>query len=397
MAKLSIEELDIEHRKVLVRVDFNVPIRDRVVTDDQRIAAALPTIRHALGRDAALILCSHLGRPKGRPTAELSLKPVAACLEKHLGSEVRFAEDCVGTQTGSAAAGLEPGGVLLLENLRFHPGEENPDSEPGFAEELAGLAERYVNDAFGTAHRAHASMVAVARCFERPAAGFLLKRELDYFDRVLSAPEEPFVALLGGAKVSDKIKLIENMLDRVDVLLLGGAMAYTFLAAREVPIGASRVEADSVALARRILDRSATAGVDFELPVDHVCGREFEADTERITTEGPPISEGWMGLDIGPRTVERYAERIGGAGTVIWNGPMGVFEWEPFAQGTMALARACAESRALTIVGGGDSASAARQSGLADRFDHISTGGGASLELLEGKSLPGVTVLCDRA
>jgi phosphoglycerate kinase len=397
MDAVSIDSLELGGKTVLMRVDFNVPIQDGVVQNDKRVVAALPTIRHALDRGAAVVLMSHLGRPKGEPTAELSLLPVAACLERHLGRAVRFVPDCVGAEAESAARALGAGEVLLLENLRFHPGEKKPETEPGFADALARLGDVYVNDAFGTAHRAHASMVAVAERFEARAAGFLMARELDYFGKALRDPARPFVAVLGGAKVGDKIDVISNLLDKVDALLVGGAMAYTFLAAADGPVGASRVERDKLALARTIAAGAGERGVDLLLPVDHVCGRELQADTERMVTPGREIPAEWMGLDIGPRTAEAYGVRIGGAGTVIWNGPMGVFEWEAFAAGTMAVARACAESPAVTIVGGGDSASAAKKSGLSDRFDHISTGGGASLELLEGKQLPGVVTLAPRS
>lgn len=396
MNKLSIRDLDIQGKKVLMRVDFNVPVRDGRVDNDKRIVAALPTIRYALDQGAALILMSHLGRPKGVATAEFSLRPVRDCLAGHLGRPVQFAEDCVGEEVEAAVAALRPGEVLLLENLRFHPGEKKPESEPGFVAALARLGDCYVNDAFGTAHRAHASMVGVAEKFDRRAAGFLMAKELEYFGKALSSPERPFVALLGGAKVSDKILVLDNLLDRIDVLLVGGAMAYTFLRARGVPVGSSRVEEDKLDLAAGIVAKAGQKKVDLLLPVDHVCGREFSAETETLAVDGEEIPAGWMGLDIGPRTVEAFSSRIRQAKTVIWNGPMGVFEWEPFAAGTMALARTLAESGALSIVGGGDSASAAKKSGLADRFSHISTGGGASLELLEGKELPGVAALTER-
>jgi len=396
MDKLSIDDLEVAGRRVLMRVDFNVPIRDGKVDDDQRIVAALPTIRAALDRGASVVLMSHLGRPKGQVKPELSLRPVRDVVARRLGRPVSFVENCVGAEAEAAAQALEPGQVLLLENLRFHPGEEKPDREPGFAEALARLGQVYVNDAFGTAHRAHASMVAVALQFERRAAGYLMAKELDYFGRALGSPERPFLALLGGAKVGDKIELIENLLGRVDGLLIGGAMAYTFLAAGNTPVGSSRVEPDKLDLARRLIERAGQRGIELAVPLDHVCGKDFDEATEARAVESAAIPEGWMGLDIGPKTVRHYTERIGGAGTIVWNGPMGVFEWPRFAEGTMAIARACAESRAVTIVGGGDSASAASRSGLADRFDHISTGGGASLELLEGKTLPGVAALTDR-
>jgi 3-phosphoglycerate kinase len=339
---------------------------------------------------------SHLGRPKGEPDPAFSLKPVQGCLAEHLGIEVKFADDCVGPVAEKAAAALQPGEVLLLENLRFHAGEKKPEAEPGFSDSLAKLGDCYVNDAFGTAHRAHSSMVGVAERFEKRAAGFLMMKELEYFDKALSSPAKPFLALLGGAKVSDKILVLDNLLERIDVMLIGGAMAYTFLRARGIPVGSSRVEEDKLDLAAGILAKAAQKDVDVLLPVDHLCGKEFTEETESLVTEDERIPDGWMGLDLGPRSIAAYAERIGQARTVIWNGPMGVFEWERFSAGTMEMAKACADSSAVTIVGGGDSASAAKKSGLSARFSHISTGGGASLELLEGKVLPGVAALTDR-
>ena len=347
MKKLSIDAVDLAGKRVFIRVDFNVPLQGGKVDNDNRIVAALPTIQFALNADAKVILASHLGRPKGELCPEFSLAPVAECLAARLGRPVGFASDCVGDAVRAKVDSMGEGEVLLLENLRFHPGEEKPHQEPGFAEALASLADLYINDAFGTAHRAHASMVAVAQCFERPAAGFLLAKELEYFGKALAEPRKPFVAVLGGAKVSDKILLIENLLSRVDTLLIGGAMAYTFLAARGVAVGDSRVEEDKVELAARLLEAAQKSGVEMLLPTDHRCGRSFDAATEWCDTPGDSIEPGWMGLDIGPQTTATYVDAVGGAGTVIWNGPMGVFEWEPFSLGTFAVARACAESDAV--------------------------------------------------
>lgn len=393
--KLTIDRIDLAGKRLLLRVDFNVPLVEGKIDNDNRIVAALPTIRHALDAGAAVILMSHLGRPKGSVRPEYSLRPVADCLAEHLGLPVQFADDAIGSATSTMVSRLSAGQVLLLENLRFHPGEEHPDLEPEFTEELAALGECYVNDAFGTAHRAHASMVAVAQHFEVRAAGFLMARELQYFETVLASPERPFLAVLGGAKVSDKIVVLQRLLEKVDGLLIGGAMAYTFLAASGTGVGNSRVEEDKVDTARQILDAANRSGTRVELPQDHVCGHSFDKDAEPMITETAEIPEGWMGLDIGPRTCKVFIEAIAAARTTVWNGPMGVFEWPAFAAGTMQIARAVAESDGISIVGGGDSASAAKKSGLADRFDHISTGGGASLELLEGKTLPGVAVLSD--
>jgi len=396
MNKLTIEDLDLRGARVLMRVDFNVPLRDGQVENDQRIVSALPTIHYALDHGASVVLMSHLGRPKGEIEPEYSLRPVCRRVAELLGREVGFVEDCVGDAAERAACDLGPGDVLLLENLRFHPGEEKPEREPDFAERLARLGTAYVNDAFGTAHRTHASMVAVAERFDRRAAGYLMAKEIDSFDRALASPGHPFVTVLGGAKVADKIPVIENLLDKVDSLVIGGAMAYTFLRARGVSIGASRVEDDRLTLAEELASRARRRGVELLLPVDHVCGRAFDENTETMTTDGVDIPQGWIGLDIGPKTQNVFRSKILDARTLIWNGPMGVFEWDAFAKGSEAIARACAESSALTIVGGGDSVAAVERFGLADGFDHVSTGGGASLALLEGKTLPGIAALSDR-
>jgi phosphoglycerate kinase len=391
----SIEQLDLPGKRVFVRVDFNVPIDKKTgaVKDDSRIRAALPTIRHALGKKAKVILASHLGRPDGKLVPELSLENVGARLSQLLGQDVIFADDCVGDGVRKLASDLREAQVLLLENLRFHPEEEKNDED--FARQLASLAEAYVNDAFGTAHRAHASTVGMVKHVPQRGAGFLLLSELEHLRPLLKGARRPYLAILGGAKVSDKIKVIENLMTRVDALLIGGAMAYTFMSARGIGVGASRVEKDKLDLARRVLDKAKQSRVELVLPVDHVVAREPKGGIEtRIVDD--PIPEGWVGLDIGPKTVAQYEQRIAGAATVFWNGPMGMFETPEYAAGTRAVAQALARATArgaTTVVGGGDSAAAIVEMGLAGEVTHVSTGGGASLEFLEGRELPGVKVL----
>ena len=390
----SVRDLDLAGKRVFVRVDFNVPIKEGRITDDTRIRASLPTLQHVLAqKPAVLLLASHLGRPKGQPRKEYSLAPVARRLEELLGRQVVFAEDCVGETAKQAIAAAGPGGVVLLENLRFHAEEEKND--PGFAAKLGALADVYVNDAFGAAHRAHASTEGIVRHVKAAAAGLLMEAELEHLGAAITTPDRPFVAILGGAKVSDKIEVIENLLGKVDALLIGGAMAYTFFKAQGKPVGKSLVEDDRLDTAREVLSRAgAQPDLRFELPVDHVVAAKLETGqpTETIAADDPAIADR-MGLDIGPRTVERYAEIIRGAKTVIWNGPMGVFEIDAFAKGTMAIAEAVASVKGTTIIGGGDSIAAVTKAGVADRITHISTGGGASLEFLGGQTLPGVAAL----
>jgi phosphoglycerate kinase len=397
MKKLSIDKIDLKNKKVLVRVDFNVPLDDNLnITDDIRITSALPTIRKIINDGGKVILMSHLGRPKGQPSPKYSLKPAAIRLGELLDMDVKFASDCVGQEVKSIVGGMKPGEVLLLENLRFHEGETKND--PEFAKQLAELGDVYVNDAFGAAHRAHASTEGITKYFDVCAAGYLMQKELEYLSKVLSNPEKPFTAILGGAKISGKIEVIENLLPKVDVLIIGGGMAYTFLKAKGYEIGKSIVEEEKIELAKSILEKTSGQKVKFLLPLDVVIADEFSNDSNSEVVEVNEIPNDKMGLDIGPLSADEFTNEIVASKTVIWNGPMGVFEFDNFAKGTLAVASALAEATengATTVVGGGDSAAAIKKAGLEDRVSHVSTGGGASLEFLEGKTLPGVAALTD--
>ncbi len=392
--KKTVEDIDVAGKKVLVRCDFNVPFDgEGNISDPKRIDEALKTIKYLIDHKAKVILCSHLGRPKGEFNLKYSLAPVAAYLSKALGFEVKMAKDVVGESAQSIAASLQDGEVELIENVRFHKEEEKND--PEFAKQLASLAEIYVNDAFGTAHRAHASTAGVAD-YLPAVGGYLIQKEITVMGGALEDPKRPFVAILGGAKVSDKIGVITNLLDKVDTLIIGGGMAYTFMKALGYSTGTSICELDKVELAKDIMTKAKDKGVNFLIPEDTVVGTEYKPDTEYKTVPSDQIEDTWMGLDIGPKTREKFANALVGAGTVVWNGPMGVSEWENFAAGTISVAKAVAESGAISIIGGGDSAAAVEKLGYADRMTHISTGGGASLEFLEGKVLPGIAALNDK-
>ncbi len=391
--KKSVEDIDVKGKKVLVRCDFNVKMEDGVITSDKRIVASLPTIKYLLENGAKVILCSHLGRPKGEFKPEFSLAPVAVRLGELLGLEVKMAKDVVGESAKALAADLKEGEVLLLENVRFHA--EETKNDPEFSKALASLAEIYVNDAFGSAHRAHSSTTGVAD-YLPAVGGFLIRKELEYIGGALENPKRPLVAILGGAKVSDKIGVITNLINKVDTLIVGGGMAYTFFAAKGYTVGTSICETDKIDLAKEMMDLAEAKGVKFLIPIDNEIGKEYDANTEHKTVDSDNIPDGWMGLDIGPKSTALFADAVKDAGTVIWNGPMGVSEWKNFANGTIGVATAIAESGAISIVGGGDSAAAVAKLGFADKMSHISTGGGASLEFLEGKDLPGVVALNDK-
>ena len=395
LRKQTIQDVDLRDKRVIIRADFNVPLDDALqITDDTRIRSTLPTINRAVDEGAKVILCSHLGRPKGKPDPKLSLAPVAKRLQRLLGKEVTFAPDCIGTAVEGLVARMKPGDVLLLENLRFHPGEEKNDE--AFSRALAALGDVYINDAFGAAHRAHASIVGITKFIKVAAAGYLLKKEIEYLEGAVAAPVRPFVAILGGAKVSGKIEVIENLGKRVDKVIIGGGMAFTFIKAMGQEIGNSLVEDDMLEFARRIQEHALSRGVKFYLPVDCVVAHSREPGAETKLLPVQEIPKGWYALDIGPASVKLFSEAVQNAKTILWNGPMGVFEMDAFARGTFAMAHAVANAYALTIVGGGDTALAVHRAGESESMTFISTGGGAALELLEGKQLPGLVALPDR-
>ena len=393
--KKTIEDIAVAGKKVLVRCDFNVPLKDGVITSDKRIVEAIPTIKYLLENKAAVILCSHMGKPKGEVNMKFTLAPVAARLTELLGQNVALAPNTIGAEAKAMAAALQPGQAMLLENTRFDKREEAND--PEFAKELASMAEIFVNDAFGAAHRAHASTAGVAMYGGLPAVcGYLIQKEISVMGKALADPARPFVAILGGAKVSDKIGVINNLLEKVDTLIIGGGMAYTFFKAKGNDVGTSICEYDKLDLAREMLAKAKEKKVNFLLPVDNIIGRNYDENTTFMRIYSDSIPDGWMGLDIGEKTQELYAKSIQGAGTVVWNGPMGVSEWKNFAGGTFAVAKAVADSGAISIIGGGDSTAAVEKLGFADKMTHVSTGGGASLEFLEGKELPGCAALDDK-
>lgn len=397
MDKMTLQDIDVNGKKVLMRVDFNVPIEDGKITDDNRIVQALPSINHVTSQGGLLILTSHLGRPEGEVKPEFSLKPVAEYLRKLVDVQVYFAEDCIGEKAGEAIDQARPGEIVLLENVRFHAGEKT--NEEAFCKALASHADLFINDAFGSSHRAHASVAGVTKYLQPAVSGFLLEKEIEYLSKSINNPRHPFVAILGGAKVSDKIGVIENLLDKVDTIILGGGMTYTFYKAKGIPTGNSLLEEDKVELAGELLDKAEKAGVNVMLPIDSVVAREFKNEAEHKVVDEDGIEEGWMALDIGPQSSIAFGNVIKNAQTVVWNGPMGVFEMDNFADGTFSVAEAMAEATKLgatTIIGGGDSASAIKKAGLEDQVSHVSTGGGASLEFLEGRELPGVAALTDR-
>lgn len=393
--KKSVEDLDVKGKRVLVRCDFNVPLKDGEITNDKRIVAALPTIKYLMEQGAKVILCSHLGRPKGEYKPEFSLAPVAKRLSEYLGVDVPLAEDenVVGENAKKMAADLQDGQVMLLENVRYRA--EETKNEENFSKELASLADLFVNDAFGTAHRAHCSTTGVAS-YLPAACGYLIQKEIRFMGGALADPKRPLVAILGGAKVSDKIGVISNLIDKCDTIIIGGGMAYTFMKYLGHNIGTSLLDADWVDKAGEMMQTAKDKGVKFLIPIDNRCGKEYKEDTEVLVCKSDDIPDGWMGLDIGPKTEKLFADAIDGAGTVIWNGPMGVSEWDNFASGTIAVAKAIADSGAISIIGGGDSVAAVTKLGFADQMSHISTGGGASLEYLEGKELPGVAAADDK-
>lgn len=394
MNKKTVKDIDLKDKKVLVRCDFNVPMdENKNITDNRRIVAALPTIKYLLEQNCKVVLCSHLGRPKGEFKKEYSLKPVAKELSRLLGKEVIMAEDVIGEDAKNKANNLKNGEVLLLENVRFH--REETDNDPEFAKELASFGEVFVNDAFGTAHRAHASTEGVAR-YLPAVSGFLIEKELKFLGEALENPERPFVAILGGSKVSDKIGVIENLLEKVDTLIIGGGMAYTFFRAQGYTVGNSLCEEDKCDLALEIMKKAKEKNVKFLLPIDNKVGKEFKPDTKSMTVKSTEIPDGWEGLDIGEETIKLYKEELKNAKTIVWNGPLGVFEFDQFAIGTNEIAKALGDIDATKIIGGGDSAAAVEKAGLAEKMTHISTGGGASLEFLEGKKLPGIEALMDK-